>query len=143
MNKKLFSVETEFRVEFYDVDSMNIAYHGNYVNYMEVGRCALLNEVGYNYIDMKEDGYAFPVVDIRVKYIKSLHFNEKARIVSSITEYENCLKISYEIFNSKGELATRAESTQMVVKASDGETMFVCPEKLIVKVREAIARQNG
>lgn len=143
MNKKYFTVEKEFRVEFYDVDSMNIVYHGNYVNYMEVGRCALLNAIGYNYLAMKEDGYSFPVVDIKLKYMKPLHFDETAKIVSTITEYENCLKISYEIFNSKGELATRAESTQMVVKEPEGETMFVCPDKLIKKVQEAIALKNS
>lgn len=140
MAENLYTVETEFKVEFYDVDSMNIAWHGNYVKFMEIGRCALLDRIGYNYNGMKEDGYLFPIVEIKVKYIRSLVFNETAVIKSSLVEYENRLKIRYEIFNQKGELATKAESTQMVVNASTGETMFVCPPHFIEKVETLIGR---
>lgn len=138
MTKEFYSTEKEFKIEFYDVDSMDIVYHGNYVRFMEVGRCALLDEIGYNYIDMKNDGYAFPVVDIKVRYLKALHFNEIVKIRSSIMEYENCLKVKYEIFNSKGELSTKAESTQMVIKEETGESLFVCPETFVNKVKLAI-----
>ncbi|MCQ2248178.1 MAG: acyl-CoA thioesterase [Treponema sp.] len=141
--KKYYTVEKEFKVEFYDVDSMDIAYHGKYVNFMEVGRCALLDEIGYNYINMRDENYAFPVVEIKVKYKRSLKFNEVCKIVSSITEYENCLKIYYEIYNSEGKLATVAESSQMAVNARTGESMFCCPESLIKKVEEAMKKGNS
>ncbi|MBQ2464452.1 MAG: hypothetical protein II507_05635 [Treponema sp.] len=44
--KKNISEEIVFNVEFYDVDSMRIVWHGNYVKYMEASRCALLNKIG-------------------------------------------------------------------------------------------------
>lgn len=59
MKKEYYTVEKEFKVEFYDVDSMNIVYHGNYVKFMEVGRCALLDEIGYNYNEMREENFFF------------------------------------------------------------------------------------
>lgn len=142
MDKEFYTVEKEFKVEFYDVDSMNIAYHGNYVRFMEVGRCALLDEIGYNYLSMRNEGYAFPVVDIKVRYLKSLKFNEVAKIRSSVTEFENCLKIKYEIYSSNGDLVTKAESTQMVVKVATGETMYVCPETFIEKMKAAMASKK-
>lgn len=142
MKKEYYTVEKEFKVEFYDVDSMNVVYHGNYVKFMEVGRCALLDEIGYNYNEMREENFSFPVVDIKVRYLKSLHFNEDAKICSSITEYENCLKVKYEIFNAKGELCTKAESTQMCVNEYTGESMLTCPENFVRKVNEAIALKN-
>ena len=55
--------EIVFPVEFYDVDSMRVVYHGNYVNYMEKGRCALLDKIGFGYHEMEKAGYMFPVVD--------------------------------------------------------------------------------
>lgn len=140
VDKEIFSVEKKFKVEFYDVDSMDIVYHGNYVKFLEVGRCALLDEIGYNYLNMREDGYSFPVVDLRIKYVKSLHFNEVAAIRSSITEFENCLKIKYVIMNSKGETVTKAETTQMTVRQSDGESLFVCPSQFVNLVKAAAAR---
>jgi len=32
----------EFSVPFFDVDSMNIVWHGHYVKYFELARCQLL-----------------------------------------------------------------------------------------------------
>ena len=143
MGDPLYSSKTKFKVGFFDVDPMNVAWHGNYVKYMEIGRCALLDEIGYNYNAMVEDGFAFPVVEVRLKYIKPLVFDETATITSSILEYENCLKISYEIHNEKGELATKAMSNQMVVKMANGESQFVCPPRFIECVKAAIAARQG
>jgi acyl-CoA thioester hydrolase len=60
--------ETEFKVEFYDVDSMDIVWHGNYVKYFEKARCALLDKIGYGYQEMRASGYAFLVTDLRAYY---------------------------------------------------------------------------
>ena len=126
---------TEFKVEFYDVDSMGVVWHGNYVKYMEIGRCALLDKIGYNYTEMVKSGYAFPVTDIKVRYIKPLYFGEHAKIVSNLVEYENMIKIKYEIFNEKGELSTKAESTQMAFNIKKMESEFTCPEVFVKRVR--------
>ena len=138
MKDSLYCVEKEFTVEFYDVDSMNVVWHGNYVKFMEVGRCALLDELGYGYKQMVEDGYAFPVVSMNLKYIKSLYFSEKARICSYLMEYENCLKIKYEIYNSKGELCTKADTTQMALRLDTNESCFVSPERMINRIEKKI-----
>ena len=143
MNGSLISEEMTFKIEFYDVDSMRVAWHGNYVKFIERGRCALLDKIGYGYLQMVEDGYAFPVTSLNIKYVRSLAFGDEARITASLIEYENRLKIRYEIYNAKtGVLATKAESTQMAVKLQTGETCFVCPEKLIARV-ETLLKNNG
>lgn len=142
MEKGLYTVEAKFKVEFYDVDSMNVAWHGNYVKYMEIGRCALLDEIGYGYPQMVESGYAFPVTGLNLKYIRSLRFNETATIKSTLIEYENRIKIRYEIYNEKGELATKAESTQMALKISTWESEFVCPKVFTDKVEKLIGTQG-
>ncbi|MBO7136665.1 MAG: acyl-CoA thioesterase [Spirochaetaceae bacterium] len=138
MKGAVYSVETPFTVEFYDVDSMQIVYHGNYIKYMEVGRCALLNDIGYGYSEMKASGYLFPVTSVKVKYIHPLVFGEKAVIKSGLTEYENCLKIEYEIFNSDGKLTTKGETTQMVVNMKTNESEMVCPKIFIDLVEKKV-----
>lgn len=133
--KKNISEEIYFNVEFYDVDSMRIVWHGNYVKFMEKIRCALLNKIGYNYNDMENSGYAFPLVDIHFKYIRSLRFMDRVRAVARLVEWENCIKIKYEFYNARtGELTTKAESTQMAIEISSGQTKFVCPEIFTKKV---------
>lgn len=142
MENAIYSVTKDFTVEFYDVDSMDVVWHGNYVKFMEVGRCALLDDIGYGYKEMVADGYVFPVTDIKLKYKISLKFGEKCSIRSTLTEYENCMKISYEIFNSKGELAAKGSTTQMAVKISTGESKFTCPELFVERVEKKIGKRQ-
>ncbi|MCI1208880.1 MAG: acyl-CoA thioesterase [Treponema sp.] len=126
---------TKFKIEFYDVDSMKIVWHGNYIKYFEKARCTLLDKIGYTYSDMLKSDYAFPVTDVRVKYIRPLMFGDTVRINATLIEYENRIKIKYEIYNDKtGILSTKGESTQMAVKIATRETCFVCPDELIKKV---------
>ena len=66
MAVKKIKESVEFQIEFYDVDSMQIAWHGNYVKYMEVARCALLSKIGYDYNEMRRSGYIWPVVDLHI-----------------------------------------------------------------------------
>ena len=134
--------ETEITIEFFDIDPMRVVWHGNYVNYFEIGRRSLLEKIGYSYYEMEQSGYTFPVVEISVKYLESLRFRDKARIKAVLLEYENCLRIKYEIFNAEtGVLTTRGMSTQMAYDINAGESCFVCPGILIEKV-EAIRQRN-
>ena len=72
--EKTLTEETEFKVDFNDCDPMGIVWHGNYINYFERARCALLDRIGYNYIEMEKSGYMFPVTEVKAKYMKSLRF---------------------------------------------------------------------
>lgn len=49
----------EIVVPFFDIDSMDVVWHGHYVKYLEVARCALLDDIGHNYTQMKDSGYAW------------------------------------------------------------------------------------
>ncbi|MDR1318145.1 MAG: acyl-CoA thioesterase [Treponema sp.] len=130
------SAEIEFTVEFYDVDSMQVVWHGNYIKYFEKARCVLLGKIGYGYLEMRESGWAFPVTAVSAKYISPLTFQDRVRAKAILVEYENCLKIKYELYNAKtGRLCTKGESTQMAVEIASGESRFVCPVILRDKVR--------
>ncbi len=142
--EKPFITETiVFPVEFYDVDSMRIVWHGNYVKYMEKARCALLDKIGFGYLEMVKQGYEFPVVSLNIKYIRSLVFCHHVRAVAGLIEYENCIKIRYEFYDDEsGTLTTRAESSQMAVKMPEGETKFACPQTFIEKVEQMMRYEN-
>ncbi len=142
METKTVSAFLDFQVEFYDVDSMNIVWHGNYVKYMERARCALLSKLRYDYTAMEQSGFAFPVVDVHVKYIRPLRFLQKARITVTLVEYENCLKLAYKIEDLEtGVLLTKAESMQMAVNLKTMESQFVSPKVFLDKVEHYL--KNG
>jgi acyl-CoA thioester hydrolase len=133
--------EAETTVEFFHLDPLQVVWHGNYINFFELGRRMLLEKIDYSYREMEQSGYAFPVVDISVKYPGSLRFGDRALIKAVLMEYENRLRIQYEIRNAKtGIITTRGVSSQMAVDIKTGESCFVCPPILIKKVEAIIGR---
>ena len=137
------STEIEFKVDFNDRDPMKIVWHGNYINYFERARCALLDKIGYNYIEMEKSGYLFPVTEVKSKYMKSLRFGDNCRAKATLVEYENMIKIEFELFNAAtGEMTTKGTVSQMCIDAKTGKTQFFCPKCFTEKV-EKFLEQGG
>jgi len=135
--------ETEFTVEFFHLDPMQVVWHGNYINYFEIGRRILLEKIGYDYTDMKESGYSFPVIEVYAKYIGSLRFLDRAKIKAILLEYENRLKMQFEIRNAKtGVIVTKGYSTHMAVDVKAGESCFLCPKIFVEKIEALIEREK-
>jgi acyl-CoA thioester hydrolase len=135
--------EAEITVEFYECDPLRIVWHGNYINYFESGRRALLQKINYDYTQMEESGFAFPIIEVQAKYLNSLRFTDRARVKAILLEYENRLKIQYEIYNLKtGQLTTKGTSTQMAIDVKAMDSCFVSPQILIDKV-EALIKEQG
>jgi acyl-CoA thioester hydrolase len=137
-NAANWSAEVELQVQFFDLDPMEIVWHGNYVKYLEIARCALLDRIDYNYEQMKASGYAWPVIDLHLRYVAPARFGQKIALRAVIVEWENRLKIDYLITDAgSGRRLTRATSTQVAVDIATGEMCFVSPpvlsEKLGVK----------
>lgn len=119
---------TELEIPFFDVDSMQIVWHGNYVKYLETARCAFLDALGYNYLVMRERGYAWPVVKMDVKYIRPARFGQKVRVELMLTEYESCLRLDYTVYDAAdGSKLTQASTTQVPVSLADGEMQYQTP----------------
>ena len=131
----LYQAETILNVEFYDLDPMNVVWHGNYVKYLEAARCDMLNKLGYNYMDMKKDGVCYPIATVDMKYIKPCVFNQQLRVVSSIEEIEPSLIIKYTIFDKNtGEKLFKAKTMQICVDINTKESVYDAPENLKKKL---------
>lgn len=136
---KGISCETLITVPFFDVDSMNIVWHGHYCKYLELARCNLLDKIGYNYTDMKNSGFMFPIVDMQIKYVQPLVFEQKIRIVSTLVEWECRLKIDYKIVDANtNQVLTKASTIQAAVNATTKALQFVCPDILIQQVNQCL-----
>ena len=68
------------QIPFYDVDSMHIVWHGHYVKYLELARCAWLERFDYGYRQMMAGGYAWPVAQLNLKYIRPARFGQHITI---------------------------------------------------------------
>ena len=129
------SAEAVVRVQFYDLDPMEVVWHGNYFRFFEQARCALLDKLGYNYKEMRESGFAWPIVDARLKFIRPLVFGQTVRVSAILQEYENRLKIGYEIWDQKGMVRhTRGYTIQVAVDLATGEMCYQTPRALVDRV---------
>ena len=127
--------EIEMQVQFFDLDPMQIVWHGNYVKYLEVARCALFDSIDYNYLHMRDSGYAWPVIDMNLRYIGPATFGQRLLLRAEIVEYEYRLKIDYLISDAAtGKRLNRASTTQVAVHIASGEMCFVSPPVLLEKL---------
>ncbi len=134
----MHSAEVTIKAQFYDLDPMDVVWHGNYARYLEEARCALLDGIGYNYPQMHESGYVWPIVDMRIKYVRSLRFAQEFIVTATIVEFENRLKIEYRIRDKEsGEVLTKASTIQVAVRAATGELCLESPAVLTDKLKRS------
>ena len=132
----MHSVEIPIKVQFYDLDPLQVVWHGNYPRYFEQVRCELMGSIGYNFHEMDESGYIWPIVDMRIKYVRPLRFGQKIALTATIVEFENRLKIDYRIRDEEtGEVLTKAMTIQVAVVAATGELCLECPPALTERLR--------
>src|SRR5215470_10393514 len=112
----MISAEAITQAQFYDVDATQVVWHGNYARYLELARCALMEKIGYSYPEMASSGYVWPVVDMRIKYVRPIRLGQRIRLCAELIEYENRIKIDYRIVDvATGQLLSKAQTTQLAI----------------------------
>jgi acyl-CoA thioester hydrolase len=137
MKKVYASASVELEVPFHDIDMMGIAWHGHYVKYLEIARGAMLETIEYNVKEMEASGYAWPVIEMNIRYAKPLLFLQKIRVQADLVEIENRLKIAYIIFDiESGKRLTKAYTVQVALGLVSGEMLFASPRVLLEKFEQ-------
>ncbi|MCR9212224.1 MAG: acyl-CoA thioesterase [Proteobacteria bacterium] len=143
LKNNVLESEIDIKSQFYDLDPMNIVWHGNYARFFEQARCALLDKLDFNYQQMSETGYAWPIVDMRIKYVRPVRFPQTVRVTATLAEYENRLKINYLIRDAETlEKVTKGFTIQVAVDINTEEMMFQSPPILIEKVESLLCSPN-
>ena len=126
-------------VPFHDVDAMNVAWHGHYLKYFELARCELLQRIDYDYPQMKDSGFLWPIVECQLKYVRPATYGQRLQVRASLAEYENRIRIVYEIVDAiSGERLTKGYTIQVAVDAQTREMQFVSPAILIENVERGV-----
>ncbi|MEX3966760.1 acyl-CoA thioesterase [Paraburkholderia sp. EG287A] len=137
----VLSASANVEVPFHDVDAMNVCWHGHYLKYFEFGRAALLRKFDYDYREMQASGYVWPVVEAHLKYVRPAIYGQQLEVCADLIEYENRLKISYEIYDRDSRTRlTKGYTIQVAVNAATQELQFVSPPVVLEKLERAWAR---
>ncbi|WP_290702692.1 acyl-CoA thioesterase [Amphritea sp.] len=131
----MVEAESIIEIPFHDVDVMRVAWHGHYAKYLEIARCELFEQFDYNVPQMEASGYAWPVIDMRIRYAQPLHFQQKVKVKATLVEWENRLKVNYLITDAQtGKRLTKAYTVQVAVDVASGEMLYVSPDILFQKL---------
>jgi len=129
------SAEVIVKIPFHDVDAACVAWHGHYIKYFELARCALLDKIDYNYMQMSASGYFWPVIDLQARYIQPVRFQQKIRVRATLKEWENRLLISYLIEDLEtSQRLTKGRTIQVAVRMDNGEMQLASPPVLMEKL---------
>jgi acyl-CoA thioester hydrolase len=138
--KGVLHIDTDVLVPFFDVDAMDMVWHGHYVKYLEIARCALLDAIGHNYTQMTASGYVWPVVDLQLRYVGPARFGQRLIVRADLIEWQNRLKIHYLISDAaSGQRLTRASTVQVAVSRERGELQLVSPKAFTEAVERKLA----
>lgn len=134
------AAEVEIEIPFHDVDIMEVAWHGHYLKYFEIARCALLRRIDYDVPQMRESGFMWPIVDCHLKYVRPARYAQRIVVRAHFMEVENRLKIGYEIRDrDSSERLTRGSTVQVAVNGRNGEMLFVSPPALTERLEKALS----
>ncbi len=126
------STNVRLKVPYYDVDMMQIVWHGNYLKYFEVARQAFFKECGVDLqLYLQEKGYAFPIIRSTVKHISPLRFGDEFVCTAALKEATVKIVLDFEIkLVSDGKLCTKGRSEQVALQLPEMEMAFLIPEEI-------------
>jgi acyl-CoA thioester hydrolase len=126
------STSVTLKVPYYDVDLMQIVWHGNYLKYFEVARQALFKKYGVDKRCYAEDTrYVFPVVRSMIKYIWPLRFDDEFICTAVVREARVKIVLDFEIkLVSNGKLCVKGWTEQVAVLLPEMEMSFQIPEEI-------------
>ena len=141
--KPVLESEEIIEIPFYDVDAMQVAWHGHYLKYFEIARTSLLKLFDYDYPKMYESGYVWPVIECKCRFIKPARYGMKIRVIAKLNEYENRLKINYLIHDhDSGERICKGHTIQVAVDKNTNDMCFVSPPILFERLAQIFHKKT-
>jgi len=132
------SAKIDCEVAFADVDLAQVVWHGHYLRYLENARWALMDRIGFGFAAMTASGFAWPIVEMHVKYVHAAKLGDELRVRASLVEWENRLAFNYLVLRADGERLARARSVQVAVDVTSGALQFTTPQPLLDCVQRAL-----
>jgi acyl-CoA thioester hydrolase len=132
----MYITETQVRVRYAETDQMNMVYHGNYAQYLEVGRAESIRQLGYTYKDMEALGIIMPIVELHLKFMRPAHYDDLLTVKTSLKELpiDHRIEFHQEVYNEAGKLLTIARVVLYFLNSKTREKTGM-PKELIEKLR--------
>ena len=126
--------EISFRIRYGETDQMGVVYHGNYAQFLEMGRVEWLRSLGISYRDMEENGIMLPVVNLSLKFIKPALYDDLITVKTILKKKPSVrIEFDYLISNEKNEILAEANTTLAFMDANRKRPVK-CPDYIFAKL---------
>ena len=126
------SFEIRKKVPFYDLDPMQIVWHGNYLNYFEDARRAMLDHMGVDlYQYYERTGIVFPIIRTATKHIYPLRYGDEFICKATLVDSRFKIVVDFEIrLAADDKVCARGRTEQVAVQAPAMEILLRVPEEI-------------
>ena len=126
----------EHKVQYYETDKMGIVHHSNYIRWMEEARIDFLDQIGWNYKVMEDNGIISPVTSVESKYKQNTSFGDVISIEVGVEEFKGIrLKLRYVM--KKGDVVVNEATSEHCFLDMDGKVLNI--KKVKPEFYEALA----
>ncbi|MGB7393761.1 MAG: thioesterase family protein [Pricia sp.] len=124
-----------FRVRYAETDQMGVVYHGNYAQYLELGRVEWLRGLGFSYKKMEENGIMLPVISLAIDFKKSAVYDDLITVETRLKKPPLVkIEFDYELRNEDGEILAEA-NTVLAFMDRNTKKPIKCPEEVLMKIK--------
>lgn len=134
------TVETRFRVRFYETDQMGVVHHTAYLTWFEEGRSAFTRAIGYPYAQMEADGLSLAVAEVQARYHRPARYDDEVVVAARLDELQSRgLTFSYEIRRASDGVLLATGMTRHISVDHHGNVRRI-PDVMQAKLLAGIAR---
>ncbi|MDT0607254.1 acyl-CoA thioesterase [Croceitalea rosinachiae] len=130
MNFNKFS----FRIRYGETDQMGVVYHGNYAQYLEIGRVEWLRNLDLTYKSMEDNGIILPVIHLQIDYKKSAIYDDLITVETYLKRTPLVkIEFDYKIYNESRELLAEANTILAFIDKGTNKPIK-CPNYILEKL---------
>ena len=113
---------------------MGVVYHGNYAQYLELGRVEWLRALGITYRSMEDNGVMLPVISLHIDYKKSALYDDLLTVQTQLVSKPLVrIAFDYRLLNGEGELLATAHTVLAFMDKASGKPIK-CPDYILDKL---------
>jgi acyl-CoA thioester hydrolase len=106
--------KTRLKVRFCEVDPYEVAWHGHYISWFEVGRNDLAFRFGLDPMQLREVGLMAPVVDLSCKFKLPARYDQEVTIQTTMQRSETAKLIFYYTVMRDTEILAEGSTTHVL-----------------------------
>ncbi len=117
------------RVRYGESDQMGVANHAAYVTWLEECRIELLRSLGAGYRELEERGVMMPVIELTVRYRRSLRFDDLATCETT-AEVKGPSRVVFRTVVKNGDIICAEAEVTVASVDRTGRPVRIPPEVL-------------